>query len=714
MLTHEELKSWYGWAELSPGDPIVAGSLGRWRVIYHVGRYGLSAGGSLKLVFPAASDWPVLQGRDPYEENFMTVSTTGRGRLAWRYEPRGHIQPWPKAVVVDVAQWGLAEGDTVTFYLGDPEGGSPGVRAQTFAEQGYEFRVLVDPFGSGQHYGVPSPRIDVVAGPPERLALVAPSQVAPGEAWALTLRLEDRWGNPATGYAGKVVLEGPARRRVVTLRPDDGGVKRLAGPRLKSPGLFRLRAREEQLGLEAESNPIAVRAGSRLPLWGDLGGQAVKVDDLRAAAASFRYARQVAGLDFCAHQSPDYQTSQHFWRGLQRLVRTHDAPGRFVAFLGYKWLGNTAGGGTRSVLFLADRAEIRRCSSAQLRRADPTTDCYPLPALHAALRGQEVLLIAGAGGPPASLDDHDSQLEPLIEVYSAEGECSWLLDEALQRGCRVGLVASSGDRRGRPGHSLPGAGETAIGGGLTCVYAAERTREAIWEALRARRCYATTGPRLLLDVQADGHPMGEAYRARRAPRLTVRVAGTAEIEAVEIRRGAEVVYRYPEQDAIRPGWIRLRWGGAMGRHWPRSAPWDGTLRCHGARILTALPYGFASPARGIFLANEQVVSWRSTTTGNENGLLLQLDGDPSARLELYVPLASLTVSLAELPYERLFEGENLHLRVEPLPQGCGTRDLELAWAEPALQPGTVPYYVVVQQVDGAKAWSSPIYVQGTG
>lgn len=716
MLAHEDVRLWYGWAELSPNAPIVAGSFGRWRVTYHVGRYGIAAGGSLKLVFRAASDWPPLHGRDPYEENFMTVTTTGRAQVAWRYESRGYAQPWPKAVTVEVTQAGLVEGDTVLFYLGDPEGGSPGVRAQTFCDRAHEFRVVVDAFATGQFVAVPSPQAEIVGGPAERLVLIAPSRAMPGEPFELTVKLEDRWGNLARGYAGKVRLHGLAGPEAVELAEDDASVKRVRSAGLERPGVYRVQAREERLELAARSNPLHVsapQADARLPLWGDLHGQSAETCGTNSADDYFRYARDVAGLDFCSHQGNAYQITGAFWQELQAIVRRYNEPGRFVTFLGYRWAGNTGGGGAHNVLFPGDGARLYRCSHAQVADDGQGVACYPLPALHEALRDQEALLIASTGSPLANLDYHDPRLATLVEVYSSCGEAPWQLEEALRRGYVVGFVANGADLQGRPGSAYPGAGDAVSRGGLTCVYATAHSREAIWEALRSRRCYGTTGARILLDVRADGHLMGDVYRASSAPEIRVRVAGTSEIEQVTIHRGAEIAYRYPEQNRFRPGWLRVVWGGAAARDWPRHVPWDGTLRLHGARVRAALPYAFDSPAQGIFLSNEQAVSWRSTTAGNCSGVLLDLAAEPGARLEFFAPLTSLTVALADLPFEQQLGGERLHVRVERLPQGTGREDLEITWSEDTLRPGLTPYYVTVQQVDGAKAWSSPIYVHGS-
>jgi len=714
MLTHEELRSWYGWAELSPGDPIVAGSLGRWRIIFHAGRYGIAAGGGLKLLFRATSDWPSFQGRDPYEENFLTVSTGGRSKLAWRYDPRGHVQPWPKAVLVDVSQWGLDEGDTVTFYLGDPEGGSPGVRAQTFCERGYEFRVVVDPFASGQYVAVPSPRVDIVSGEPARLALVLPSTVTGGETFALSLRVEDRWGNLAAGPVAEVALSGLDEPAVIAVMPDAGGLARVHGLFRGGPGVRRVQARAERLELAAESNPVRVQMpedGGLCALWGELHSQSAG-EGADLAADWFRYARDAAALDFCSHQSDASQLSAQSWQELQALAARYYEPGRFVTLLGYRWAGNTAGGGAHACVFRTASAPLFRCRDTQANEGDDI--CYPLPALYAALRGRQALLIAGAGCPAANPEFYDPELDRLVQVHSAMGDSPWMFAEALARGWQVGVVAAGDDGQGRPGVSYPGLGEQVTRGGLTCVYATARTREAVWDALHARRCYATTGERILLAVQADGHLMGEHYVAGQAPRLTVRVSGTAEIEQVRIYRGTDLAYTYPERDPGRTRWLRVRWGGAHARDWPRCLPWDGNLRFERARITQAIPYGFYSAGRGIVRQDEQEISFRSVTAGNENGLLIEVDGQPDATLEFHVPLTFFSVALADLPYERKLGGDGLFVRVEPCPEGSGRLDLELFWQEPVLRPGITPYYVVVRQMDGAQAWSSPILVEGSG
>jgi len=78
--------------------------------------------------------------------------------------------------------------------------------------------------------------------------------------------------------------------------------------------------------------------------------------------------------------------------------------------------------------------------------------------------------------------------------------------------------------------------------GLTAVFAPELMREAVFRALRQRRCYATTGARMLVNFSVDKLCMGGEGPVRRPATIQVKVAGTAPIEAVTIVRRNEDVY----------------------------------------------------------------------------------------------------------------------------------------------------------------------------
>lgn len=104
-------------------------------------------------------------------------------------------------------------------------------------------------------------------------------------------------------------------------------------------------------------------------------------------------------------------------------------------------------------------------------------------------------------------------------------------EEDSPEGYKLGIVASTDDHTVKPG-SVQEDGEEITWpchGGLVAVHARENTREGIWEALRARRVYGTSGARIELwfEVEAGGvrQPMGGTIACAGSPRLVMRAKG---------------------------------------------------------------------------------------------------------------------------------------------------------------------------------------------
>ena len=85
------------------------------------------------------------------------------------------------------------------------------------------------------------------------------------------------------------------------------------------------------------------------------------------------------------------------------------------------------------------------------------------------------------------------------------------------------------------------------GTALTAVYAPGLTREDIFEGIKNRHTYATSGERILLEFEMDGHPMGSEYATSRCPSIEVTVGGTNTVKKVEVvkysdSRGWEIIH----------------------------------------------------------------------------------------------------------------------------------------------------------------------------
>jgi hypothetical protein len=108
---------------------------------------------------------------------------------------------------------------------------------------------------------------------------------------------------------------------------------------------------------------------------------------------------------------------------------------------------------------------------------------------------------------------------------------------ALGKGLRLGFESSSDHLSTHLSYS--------------CILAERNTREALMDAMRRRHSYAATD-NIILDVRAQstkgGQIMGDVFETRGAPRLRVRVIGTARLREVVVVKDDRVVY-----SADRPG-----------------------------------------------------------------------------------------------------------------------------------------------------------------
>ena len=710
----------YGWAEIEPDRPVVAGEAGVWKIIYHVGRRGIDDGGVIKIAWRDVSDWEKPQFTDPASSGYSTVETTGPASVCAIYEKHGYVRPWRSCVTISVSDDSLSEGDSVTLSLGDVTTKHLGIRAQTYCQDVFEFRVIVDWCGTWRYTQVPSPKIPVVSGQPSKLVVVTASEVVAGECTWIAIKVEDGWGNPCKEYAGEIEINSgglhgmPDSYRFLS---DDCGIHRFECLKVPDPGIYRVFATDKKNDLQGESNPLKSlqKRGETSVFWGDLHGQSEETVGTNSVAAYFRFAREAAFLDFSGHQGNDFQITQSIWSEIKKQANSQNDPGKFVAFVGYEWSGNTPVGGDHNVYFPGEDGPLHRSSRVLVpEETDVETDCLHVSDLYTALNGIEALVIPHVGGRYANLRWHHPGFEPLIEVYSEWGEFEWFLREALERGYRVGFTAGSDDHKGRPGAAYPGSGSFGVYGGLTCVYASELTRAGIWEALKSRRCYGTTGPRILLRMSVDGHPMGAAIKSSEPPEIQVSVCGTAAVERVDLFRGSELISSYPDLQTVKRSQdtIRVSWSGQRIRARNRLVRWDGGISLEGGKIIKALGYAFDSAAEGIQQLDEREVTWRSVTTGAADGVILQLDAPQSALLRFDTAVVKKTLVLNEIetePVRQDAKGIDVSVTFERLPL-CSDREVSFTFRESELGPGCHPYWVRVLQSDGAKAWASPVYV----
>jgi len=547
-MRNEDIGSTNGTAAISPDDSVTAGSRGQWAITYTAGADGITVGGSVRFEIPYGFTPPQFQW--PGDDGFVSATCSRRGaRLQLSFEPPVKLDPepfyyvtrWGRMVYVQVLDQALVAGDRIVFEYGRQlHSHTPGgAVAQHFA-QTVEFTVATDADGtrgakfSGYTLVADQPSLTVIGKQMHRRRFIMPSMVTVSEEFPIRYLGLDEHGNacPHPVQAGHDSLKVPGEY----LRNDaDERHPMVANPMICLP-------REPELAL----------------FWGDIHGHTILSDGLGSPAEYYAFGREESLLDFCAIADHAQYMSDEDWELTQKITRQFNEPHGFVTLLGYEYSCNAsvAHYGDKCLYYPGDEGPLLRETDINRGPYHDMADFAPTWKQHGAM----MILHQHARG---TCSYYDPDLVRLCEVYSVWGNSEsddrrrallparnhdysgHYAADALAQGWLLGLIASSDDHAGRPGNSDWLRVCRGYPGGLVAAYAPELTREAIWEALWNRRCYGTTGARIILQFEVDGEPMGsviEGSAFRGGHQLKVRVLGAAPLESVEIVRGREVIH----------------------------------------------------------------------------------------------------------------------------------------------------------------------------
>jgi hypothetical protein len=312
--------------------------------------------------------------------------------------------------------------------------------------------------------------------------------------------------------------------------------------------------------------------------------------------------------------------------------------------------------------------------------------------------------------------------------------------DALNRGIRIGLIASN------DGSGLPGSWPLGIAG----IWAQELSREAVWEALKRRRTFGTTGDRISLWLQLNGEPMGSVIRNPLSTGVKIIVEGVQPLELVELIHNGRVCssHHHPgswEEERSGEFKILVEFGwGPSTRYGFKDVErsWRGRFKVEGGKLLSVQPR-FSMLGQSYLQAGEGECEFslrtrRNGGDGYRQGLVLRVEGDEDTVLSLSVDGHKFELSLAdtisrthlfplleesrrrvesefgievgELRNPDIYYHNARKIRVHPsYPKGSYRVNLDLG--EVDVSDGNNYYYARVRQVDGQMAWSSPIWIE---
>lgn len=311
--------------------------------------------------------------------------------------------------------------------------------------------------------------------------------------------------------------------------------------------------------IRPENRPeISYEGESQRLFWGDLHMHTnISVCSLHPRfhctelEEKYRQCRDVGRLDFAMVTDHDVMSDKE-WERTRNQADFHNRPGVFTAFVGFEWTATQRAENNQG------HYNVLYKDTGRLYRVDEE-DGDHITKLWADLTEGEALTIPHHPADEThTLDwgNFDSRFEPLVEIFQVRGSYEYpgnphdpsryrpekmvpgaSILEALEKGFRFGFT-SGGEHEGV---------------GVTAVYARENTREALFEALRRRRVYGTTGDRIFVDFRVCGELMGGEITLSPDGEPVIRavVRGTAPIKELRIMRDGKKVFSraYPSGEA---------------------------------------------------------------------------------------------------------------------------------------------------------------------
>jgi len=401
------------------------------------------------------------------------------------------------------------------------------------------------------------------------LRIIVPSAARPGEPFDVLIVSLDEFENASAEVFESEVLRLSTGEAVATDLTFTGSTR--VPVTLQEQGVYRFSFRG------VISNAIRIAERPEGPYWGDIHIH-TKLSQDGQGTDPYKYARDTSGLDFAAAADHWESLGPEGYRTVETWAEEADEPGRFVTLLADERNPEKLTGHHNVYFRNLAAFQEHKAIGASAGKGSPESEAEYLGCLDPS----EAMVIPHHTGVQWTrwLGDatnravhwgawDDQGLRPVMEIYSHHGQSELynpqhVLAYEFNRmrnperrsntsvpgphyaqdywtaGRRIGVIGSSDEHGAQGGRRH---------GGLAAVRAPELSRDALFDALRQRHCYATTGERILIDFDVDGIPMGQSESRRPGSliKVTLRVWGTELLLRVDILR-----FRFGVDDAFQP------------------------------------------------------------------------------------------------------------------------------------------------------------------
>ena len=397
-------------------------------------------------------------------------------------------------------------------------------------------------------YSISPAEMSTIYHGPTRVWMSGPSIISPEEKFNLRISLLRVDGYPATDFEGELsVMENSGIQNLpekIMFSKENQGSLIVSNCSIQEEGIHRFKVLPAKDSFPAGNcHPIWVRKDCPYRLvWGDLHvhstlGKCGIPHLPKSPDFGYWFARDITGHDFCAMADHASALNDEDWEELTSAAIRWNEPGRFVSVLGFEGDYNGEDGGHFNLYFPSDKGIYRNFGM----NAGGTLDgIFNFARQHNALAICHHTSRAIRGRDFSRSHFGGQDIEPVMEIYSQWGSSEEYASSrptiegrhpgaghyyqyALAHGFKLGVIGGSDSHCTVPGGPVPMVYPSVGGkqlfpypGGVAAVYTTELTRAGLFEAIRARRCYATSFEKILVWTEAEGKPMGSEVEAKNA------------------------------------------------------------------------------------------------------------------------------------------------------------------------------------------------------
>ncbi|WP_105615444.1 DUF3604 domain-containing protein [Vallitalea okinawensis] len=549
------LKFTTGYTRFVPNQPLIVGHTYDIALTYYDTDQLLEDNSTVKFSIPRT--WTQPQTEDENSPGFVKVLDKEGHELESYMTHNRNLQWW-----INVKNTS-SDNDVIKVHYKD-------VTIQRFPQREYtnwrsSMRVIIDYKSDGDYKVVHSKATQkpiINAAPAAWLNTTGPATVKPGEDIKIKFSALDFCNNRSFPYKEHEVFAFSTKDPAVpigkaNIKKDAMGYGEVTVKAPKEGNSCEFVLFNRQLNLKGVTNEIVLDHEKEMNVYfGDTHAKTNLSDGLNSPMDYFKHAKEVALLDFAAiadHNCVEAsyiegpftkQMSDEAYEQIQAACEAYNKPGNFVTIQAFEQNILRDYVGHRNIYF--------RGIAPGLFRGETLAELYDY------LEGHEALVIPHhhiIWGTQPHLDN--DKYSRVIEMYSMhctsedydsafnnyltsprKAETGLSAIDILNKGYKVGFISSSDNHNGAPGLSATPSRFTNLvySGGLAAVLAPELTREAIYDGMYHRRCYATSGARIFLDFRIDGQLMGSEYDkdVSQTCTYTIKVGGTAPISYVEL------------------------------------------------------------------------------------------------------------------------------------------------------------------------------------